>query len=109
MSPNHGLTGKTIARIVGVLERFPEVEIAILFGSRAKGTHRRGSDIDLALAGGNLDWRKLGQIDDALDDLLLPYGFSLVELSKNTDPEMAAHIKRVGITLYEKATIETKR
>jgi predicted nucleotidyltransferase len=105
MSPLHGLTQTTTARIHGVLARFPEVEKALLFGSRAKGTHKHGSDIDLALVGRDLDWRKLGQIDDALDDLLLPYQFSLLNFSASTDPEVAAHIQRVGQTFYERATI----
>jgi predicted nucleotidyltransferase len=79
MSATHGINATTIARITTVLARFPEVEKAVLFGSRAKGAHRPGSDIDLALVGADLSWRKLGQIDSALDDLLLPYRFSLIE------------------------------
>lgn len=86
-----------------MLVRFPEVERALLFGSRAKGTHKPGSDIDLALIGQGLDWRKLGQIDDALDDLLLPYRFSLVELSERTDADLAAQIHRLGQAFYNRA------
>jgi predicted nucleotidyltransferase len=103
MTPTHGLSPKTIAAIQSVLTRFPEVERALLFGSRAKGTHKPGSDIDLALIGEALDWRKLGQIDDALDDLLLPYCFSLVDYGDRTDPELAAHIQRIGQPIYERA------
>lgn len=62
---DHGLRDGTVARIAGVLARFPEIERAILFGSRARGTHRRGSDIDLALAGDAVDWRMVGRVDDA--------------------------------------------
>lgn len=105
MSPLHGLTQSTIARINGVLARFPEVEKALLFGSRARGTQRHGSDIDLALVGHSLDWRKLRQIDDALDDLLLPYQFSLLNFSERTDPEVAADIRRVEQTFYERAPV----
>jgi predicted nucleotidyltransferase len=104
MTPTHGLNPKTIERVQSVLVRFPEVERALLFGSRAKGTHQPGSDIDLALIGQGLDWRKLGQIDDALDDLLLPYRFSLVGLSDRTDADLAAHIHRVGQRFYERTT-----
>ncbi len=100
MTTKHGLSEKTVAQIVAVLARFPEVEKAVLFGSRAKGNHRNGSDIDLALMGSKLGWRTLGQIDDVLDDLLLPYGFSLIELGESTDPEVAEHIRRVGICIY---------
>ena len=102
MNAKHGLAEKTVAQIAGVVERFPGVERAVLFGSRAKGVHKPGSDIDLALVGDTLDWRYLGRIDNALDDLLLPYRFSLVIYGKNLDPAVAAHIKRVGIVLFER-------
>ncbi len=102
MSPRHGLTGNTVGQIAGVLERFPAVEKAVLFGSRAKATHKRGSDIDLALEGAALDWRTVGAIYDALDDLLLPYRFSLIVMDANTDPDVAAHIARVGIALFQR-------
>lgn len=106
MNAQHGLSDKTIARITAVLARYPEVERAVLFGSRAKGAHRRGSDIDLALSGDDLDWRVIGRIYDALDDLLLPYRFSLIEHDRETDPDIAAHIDRVGIPLHERARAE---
>jgi predicted nucleotidyltransferase len=102
MSPMHGLTRRTLDGIAGVLSRFPEVEKATLFGSRAKGTCKPGSDIDLSLEGGALDWRSVGKIYDALDDLLLPYRFSLILFDRNLDPDVAAHIERVGVCLFQR-------
>ena len=102
MNPRHGLTERTVEQIAGVLARFPGVEKAMLFGSRAKTTHKRGSDIDLALVGAALDWRTVGKIYDALDDLLLTYRFSLIVYDGNTDPEVAAHIIRVGIPFFQR-------
>jgi len=99
MTARHGIPEKTLSRIAAVLARFPALESAILFGSRAKGTGKPGSDIDLALTGRTLDWRIIGQIYDALDDLLLPYSFSLIRHDAATDPEVAAHISRVGIPI----------
>jgi predicted nucleotidyltransferase len=94
------LPQETVDRITGVLARFPDVEQAILFGSRAKGTYKPGSDIDLALSGAGLNWRMMGKLYDALDDLLLPYRFSLIVYDENTDTDVAAHIRRVGIPLF---------
>jgi predicted nucleotidyltransferase len=102
MNLRHGLSEKTVLQIAQVLARFPGVERALLFGSRAKGTYRTGSDIDLALVGAPLDWRLVGKIYDALDDLLLPHRFSLIVYEENTDSEVAAHIVRVGIPLFER-------
>jgi predicted nucleotidyltransferase len=102
MTTATGLSGSTVSGITAVLRRFPQVQQAMLFGSRAKGAHKPGSDIDLALVGEGLTWRTLGQIEDQLDDLLLPYRFSLIIYNENTDPAVAAHIKRVGCSLYQK-------
>jgi predicted nucleotidyltransferase len=109
MNLNHGLAAKTVSEIVHVLERFPGVERAVLFGSRAKGIYRRGSDIDLALVGCRLTWRTLGRIDEALDDLLLPYKFSLIIYDDKTDPAVAAHLQRVGCTFYEREPLAAGR
>lgn len=100
MKTNYGLSEQTINQILGVLALFPEITKAVLFGSRAKGVSKSGSDIDLAICGEGLDWRTLGRIEDALDDLLLPYCFSLVIDNQTTDPELAAHIRRVGSIFY---------
>lgn len=100
MKTGHGLSQGVLEKIRGVLMDFPEVNQAILFGSRAKQSHRPGSDIDLALVGEALDWRVVGRLYDALDDLLLPYGFSLVVYDKQTDPDVAGHIRRVGVPIF---------
>jgi len=102
MSGTHGLGKGTVAQIQEVLARFPQVERAVLFGSRAKGVQKPGSDIDLALYGEGLDGRALGRMEDALDDLLLPYTFSLLHHQGRTDPEVAAHIARVGLPFYSR-------
>ena len=81
----HGLSRQTVQQIQDVLAHFPEVGKATLFGSRAKGLAKDGSDIDLALYGEGLDWRVLGRIEDELDDLLLPYAFSLLHHDTRTD------------------------
>ncbi len=100
MTARHDIPESALVQITAVLARFPTVESAVLFGSRAKGTHKPGSDIDLALTGRALDWRIVGQIFDALDDLLLPYSFSLIHHDGATDPDVAAHIARVGIPIF---------
>ena len=106
---NHGLSAATVAKIHGVLSRHLEVERAILYGSRAKGNFKPGSDIDLTLTGNNLDQRLRGRIDEELDDLLLPYEFDLSLLRELTHQELIDHIRRVGIVFYEKTPAEVKQ
>jgi predicted nucleotidyltransferase len=106
---NHGLSAATVARIHGVLARHSEVERVILYGSRAKGNFKLGSDIDLTLVGDKLDPTILARIDDELDDLLLPYRFDLSIFARITQSDLLDHIQRVGVALYEKTPVEAKR
>jgi uncharacterized protein len=102
MNADHfGLKSTTIEQIRQVFCRFPQVERAVLYGSRAKGTLRPGSDIDLTLAGKGLNPRRLGQIGDALDDLLLPYMIDLSIEAELQHVGLQAHRHRVGKTFYQ--------
>jgi predicted nucleotidyltransferase len=94
--------------IHSVFTRHPEVERAVLFGSRAKGNYKPGSDIDLALIGPRLGQKIVNQMYEELDDLPIPCCFSLVLFNKMTDPEVISHIGRIGILFYEKETVPTK-
>ena len=106
---NHGLSAATVAKIHGVLARHAEVERAILYGSRAKGNFKTGSDVDLTLTGHGLDQRIRGRIAEELDDLLLPYEFDLSLFSELTHQELIDHIRRVGVVFYERKTVEAPR
>lgn len=97
----YGLKDHTIKKINEIFAHFPEVEEAVLYGSRAKGTHRPGSDIDLTLKG-QIDLRLLNRIAGELDDLLLPYTFDLSIYDHIEDRDLIDHIRRVGVVFYEK-------
>ena len=101
---NHGLSDVTVAKIRQALAGFPQIEKAVLYGSRAKGTFKQGSDIDLALFGPELTFSLLAKIEGALDDLLLPYEIDLSAFADLNHPELLDHILRVGVALYEKET-----
>jgi len=100
---NSGLSTNTVERVIGVLQRHPEVEEAVLYGSRAKGDYRPGSDIDLSLCGSKLNHALLTCISNELDDLMLPYQIDLSLMSSLTHPALLDHIERVGTMLYKRA------
>lgn len=100
---NHGLSELTVARINGVFECFPAVEKVVLYGSRAKGNYKPGSDIDLTLFGSGLSSRLLADVVDELDDLLLPYSIDLSIFEDLNHAELREHIERVGVVFYERA------
>ncbi len=82
------------------LKKFPQIEKAVLYGSRAMGTYKPGSDIDLSLFGKSLTQNLIWKISQELDDLLLPQVFDLSLFESLDNPELKDHIVRVGIMFY---------
>ena len=99
----YGLSEETLARIVDVLRAYPSVQKAILYGSRAKGNFKHGSDIDITLIGNEINLTILGKIEWEMDDLLLPYTFDLSIFHHIDNTELIEHINRIGIVIYENA------
>lgn len=97
----YGLTDREISALTGVLARYPNVEQAILYGSRAKGTQKPYSDIDLTLTG-DISHSELSRFYMDIDDLLLPYQLDLSAYNRLSDTAFKEHIRRVGVPLYTK-------
>jgi uncharacterized protein len=106
---NYGLQDSTVEKINAVFESFPEVKQAVLYGSRAKGNFKLGSDIDLTLHGTALNTSLCGEIASKLDDLLLPYKIDLSVFAELKHAELEAHIKRVGVIFYQRYDAITRR
>ena len=99
----YGLSAQTLQKIRDVFVRYPQVEEVMLYGSRAKGDYKNGSDIDLTLRGSSeLTHTLLSQIANDLDDQLLPYTIDLSIFENIRNPEMVEQIERVGVALYKK-------
>ena len=96
-----GLSENVIASICGVRSKHPEIEEAVIYGSRAMGNYKPGSDIDIALKG-TIGLAALNRISMEIDDLLLPYTFDLAIYSHIENGEFLEHIERAGKTLYVK-------
>ena len=97
-----GLEESDIQAIGAIFARYPQVDKAILYGSRAKGNYKNGSDIDLTLYGDALTTAELGTIVEELDDLLLPYQIDLSIFDQIAHAKLREHIERVGVVFYEK-------
>ncbi len=98
-----GLPPAAIARIVEVLDACPEIIGVRLFGSRAKGNYRSGSDIDLCLDAPTLSMSQRLEIENRLDDLLLPWKIDLVVQQEIDSPALSEHIDRIGTSIFERA------
>ena len=102
MTMRFGLSEQTIARIGSILAGHPLVEKAVLFGSRAKGVHKPGSDIDLALYGDAISPREMDRILEELDALDLPYVVDLSVFGRLAHAGLREHIERVGVVFFQR-------
>ena len=98
----YGLEEADIAYIVAALQQFPEIQRAYIFGSRAKGTFKQGSDIDIAIAGPDITFTTLSKLHALLEDQgHLPYFIDIVHYEDIKNPTLKEHIDRVGQLIYE--------
>jgi predicted nucleotidyltransferase len=94
-----GLKESTITKIINIFAKYPQIHKVILYGSRAKGNYRNGSDIDLTVTG-EIKYTDLAKIEDEIDDLFLPYTFDISIFSDIDNPDLIDHINRIGIVFY---------
>jgi len=94
----YGISQNALDKIKTVLCSHTGIDNVILYGSRAKGNYREGSDIDLTLKG-NLTFDNLVKISVDLDNLNLPWKIDLSLYSQIENKELLEHIDRVGVVI----------
>lgn len=98
-----GLLEKDINYIIEALSKFPEIEKGIIFGSRAMGNYKKGSDIDLALIGRNITNNILFKVDDYLNEIYpIPYFFDILHYENISNENLVKHIDECGKIIYER-------
>jgi uncharacterized protein len=110
MAGNHlnqfGLTERDMDTINHILINYPEVTEVHVFGSKASGNYKPGSDIDLAIVNSGVSEKTIRNLKSEFDDSSLPYKVDIVNLPEINHPELKEHITRAGISFYKK-TIES--
>ena len=97
-----GLEDEVIEKIVKTIAIHEEVECVIVYGSRAKGNYRYNSDIELTIEGKELSHKALFQIEQQLDDLLLPWNIDLSVKSEIKNEDLIKEIETYGEVIYKK-------
>jgi predicted nucleotidyltransferase len=99
-----GLNAEDVAKINRVFSDFDAIESVFIYGSRAKGNYKNGSDIDLTLVEQKMSFSEFLALETQLDELLLPYKIDLSQKRKIANPDLLSHINRVGQLFYTKET-----
>jgi predicted nucleotidyltransferase len=98
----YGLNQNVIGSVHDTLSHFSQIEEVILYGSRAKGNFRKGSNIDLCLKGNGLDLDLLCRLSNEIDELLFPYIFDISIYNQIHQEDLLDHIDRIGVVFYKK-------
>ncbi len=98
-----GLLERDLNYIQKAMEGFPEIDKAIIFGSRAIGNYKKGSDIDIAILGQNVTMVTLYELEDLLNEVYpIPYFFDLLRYEELTNENLKAHIDQFGKEVYNR-------
>ena len=98
-----GLSSETLNKLNSVFEKHKAIASVVIYGSRAKGNYRTGSDIDLTIKGDDISYAEFMQIKDQIDDLMLPYTVDLSQYLELGNAELVEHINRVGGEIFSRS------
>ncbi len=98
-----GLTENHRKIINEIFDKYPQVKKVLVYGSRAKGNYREGSDIDMTIVEDEkIPFDVLLKIVNDFDDSMLPFLVDISIFSKLTNPDLIEHISHVGKVIYKK-------
>ncbi len=96
-----GLLDRDIKNICEVLGKFSEIEKAIVFGSRAMGNYKKGSDIDIAIVGSDITSEIIYKLEDYLNEVYpIPYFFDIIHYNTIANENLKKHIIDEGKDIY---------
>ena len=98
------LRERDLAVLRRTFRRFPCVREVRLFGSRATGTARRASDIDLAISAPDATAEQWLELTDVLEEAPIIYEFDVVRTERAHNPRLLEKIAREGVPIYPENT-----
>ncbi len=97
-----GLTQRDMDTLQEIFHRYVDIETVVIFGSRAKGHYKPGSDIDLAIMNTGLDPVTVRKANSDCEESSLPYRVDLIDYHTIVHAQLKAHIDRIGLPFYQK-------
>lgn len=98
---NHGIKYEYWKKLEMVFRNHENIKEVILYGSRAKGTNRQYSDVDIVLVGEKITSNEYSVIDREIDDLLLPFFFDISIYHTLTNSNLLESINQTGVVVYK--------
>ena len=97
-----GLNTLTQEKLCSVFAKYNSIDEVILYGSRAKGNFKLGSDIDLTIKSTQTSLSDLLKLENEIDNLYLPYKVDISLFAQIDNPSLVDHIQRAGLLFYKR-------
>ncbi|MGB8517123.1 MAG: nucleotidyltransferase domain-containing protein [Gallionella sp.] len=97
---NTGLSDSILNDLRRVFAAYPEIEQVLIFGSRANGTFKDGSDIDLAVFAQTMSEARFTQLWNALDALPLIFKMDVLHWDTLANQRLKDKISITGQLIY---------
>jgi uncharacterized protein len=102
MNNSFGIYPNSLDLIINELNQLKEIERAVIFGSRAMGNYKKGSDIDIAIFGRNITLAAISKLNNHLNqELPIPYFIDILHYNSLTNQELKQHIDSYGIEIFK--------
>lgn len=96
-----GLSEEELSTLQNVFSNFDNISQVILFGSRAIGTNRKSSDVDLAIKGEDLGINTIAKLKNILEEQTkLPYFFDIIIYDHINNQELKEQIDKYGVSIW---------
>lgn len=104
-----GIRNEDVDYIIETISDFREVEKALIFGSRAIGNYKRGSDVDIALFGVDVNFSIVAKIKDKLqEESPMPFLFDIVDFTHSSSDTLKNHIRKYGAEIFNRDQINSR-
>ncbi len=100
---NFGISSESFNKLITLFNETPNITEVTLYGSRALGTYKDGSDIDITIMNNNFSYNELLTLTNKIDDLLIPYKVDISIFNTLDNQELIEHINKHGVTFFKKA------
>ncbi len=105
----YGLSEEQLAEICNIIGSYPQIEAAVIYGSRADGAYKEASDVDIAIKGGKTNESLAAKLKFHLEEeTYLPFFFDVIAYNAITSTELKNQIKVKGKTIYRRGWREVK-
>ncbi|MCD6533365.1 MAG: nucleotidyltransferase domain-containing protein [Deltaproteobacteria bacterium] len=102
-APTIDLPADAIRQLVDIVSSYPEINRLLVFGSRALGNAKAGSDVDLAVVGEKVTPQIVTAIHYYLEEeTVLPYFFDVIHFESIDNPALRKHIINHGKIIYQR-------